>query len=133
MIHVKYPIALEERTGVVYSLTAMWDKPAGLYLTASKNKASHGTTVYIAGTHFRDGMQLEQNTDTIHDLLSLTGTSLPSLTGSKHVIAMIIIKSEHSLLSSNSSLIARMPNLLCTREPGCYSDHLIRNKPFPVQ
>ena len=28
-------------------------------------------------------MHLEQDTDTIHDLLSLAGTSLPSLTGSK--------------------------------------------------
>jgi len=52
-------------------------------------------------------MQLEQNTDSIHDLLSLAGTTLSSLTGSKqHVVPMATTKLECS---------SHMPNLLCTR------------------
>ena len=42
--------------------------------------------------------ELEQDTDTIHDLLSLAGTSLPSLTGSKqHDFPMDTTKPEYSL------------------------------------
>ena len=42
--------------------------------------------------------ELEQDTDTIHDLLSLAGTSLPSLTGSKHDMPrQPCTKSEYSL------------------------------------
>jgi len=50
---------------------------------------------------------LEQNTDTIHDQLSLAGTALPSLTGSnRHEVPMATTKLEYS---------SNMPNLLCTR------------------
>ena len=42
--------------------------------------------------------ELEQDTDTIHDLLSLAETSLPSLTGSKqHDMPMATTKPEYSL------------------------------------
>ena len=53
----------------------------------------HETTVQQAHT-----LGMEQNTDTIHDQVSLAGTSLPSLTGSKqHDIPMATTKPEYSL------------------------------------
>ena len=57
--------------------------------------------------------ELEQDTDTIHDLLSLAGTSLPSLTGSKQ---------QNNQNIHCSSLGATMPNLWSTRNIGCHSD-----------
>ena len=69
--------------------------PPARHSTSYDSYREHGTRSWdncVTGTHFRDGMQLEQDTDTIHDQLSLAGTSLPSLTGSKqHVIAQIFI------------------------------------------
>ena len=58
----------------------------------------------------------------IHHLLSLAGTSLPSVTGIKqHEAAMTIIKPEYSLLSSIP--IARMPSLWYQGKTSCHSDH----------
>jgi len=54
--------------------------PPPLVQEASDKAIGHSVTAWYT---------LQQDTDTIHDLLSLAGTSLPSLTGSKqHDIPM---------------------------------------------